>query len=112
MARRRPPVEMPKVTNRSSSNEWSGSAPVADRTSRKTVAASSNETPCLARSRSSRAYRRVALVPVLFPPHAAHLLGLAEKDNVDRPADRRLGRDRGCQGCRAFDEIHRGVDRR
>ena len=40
---------MPKVTNRSSSKEWSGSAPVADRTSRNTVAASSNETPCLAR---------------------------------------------------------------
>jgi len=33
MATRRPPVEMPKVTNRSSSNEWSGSTPVADRTS-------------------------------------------------------------------------------
>src|SRR5713101_7586654 len=49
MVRRRPPVEMPKVTKRSSSNEWSGSAPVADRTSRNTVAASSNETPCLAR---------------------------------------------------------------
>src|SRR5437763_620852 len=49
MARRRPTVEMPKVTKRSSSNEWSGSTPVADRASRNTVAASSNETPCLAR---------------------------------------------------------------
>jgi hypothetical protein len=44
----RPLVEIPNVTNRSSSNEWSGSGPVADSGSRNTVAASSNETPCLA----------------------------------------------------------------
>ena len=43
-------AETPNVMNRSSSNEWSGSAPVTDRVSRKAVAASSNETLCLAGS--------------------------------------------------------------
>lgn len=47
--RRRPEDEMPNVTKRLSSSEWSGSAPVADKGSKNTLAASSKETPCFRR---------------------------------------------------------------
>lgn len=41
--------EMPSNTNRSSTAEWRGSATILPNGSPKTVAASSNDTPCLAR---------------------------------------------------------------
>src|ERR1039458_9881544 len=47
--RRRPEDDVPNVTKRLSSSEWSGSSPVADRGSKNTLAASSNETPCFRR---------------------------------------------------------------
>ena len=46
---RRPCAEIPNVTRRSSSREWSGSWPVTPRSSRRAVVASSNETPCFRR---------------------------------------------------------------
>src|SRR5438034_2342813 len=49
IARRRPTGDMPKATKRSSSNEWSGSGPIADSGSSRAVAASSKEIRCFAR---------------------------------------------------------------
>lgn len=46
---KRPRLENPNVMNRSSPTEWSGSLVVADNGSRKTVAASSKDTPCFFR---------------------------------------------------------------
>ena len=46
---KRPDDDTPKVTKRLSSTEWSGSSPVADSGSKNTLAASSNDTPCLRR---------------------------------------------------------------
>ena len=93
------------MPSRSSPNEWSGSAPVADRTSRNTVAASSNETPCLARFSAEKA----------GDLGRAHLDGMAlavEQDVSADPRDVRLfgaaavvARPHGC--AHAVEELGR-----
>src|SRR5688572_20204386 len=72
---KRPFVDIPKVTKRSSPDEWSGSVPVTESRSRNTVDASSNETLCLRSSqRPSRDPIQIAIT--------------SSRIKLRRPADR------------------------
>jgi hypothetical protein len=64
-ARKRPCFDIPKVTKRCSPAEWSGSEPVVENTSRKTVDASSKEAP-----------RFLRLSAAFFGSHAKFTFGL------------------------------------